>query len=94
MRHDSNSPERTGNLRDSQSFAVCYVARNRGNELYLHLSRPHWSEHYQNWISADPCLPLIETMFPDLTYEDEPVPVSVCQTAQGKLAILPLESLN
>lgn len=84
----------TDGYHDKQGFLRAWVARNRGNELYLHFAPPHWSEHYQNWLSAEEILPLPEHSFNGLTYQHRPIEVSVVRGASGKIILLPKEQWN
>lgn len=52
-----------------------WVARDNNGKLYLYNEKPKYYNDLKVWFSGKMCAKLDNNIFPDLTYEDEPLEV-------------------
>lgn len=58
-----------------------WVARDNNGELYLYNEKPEYYNDSKVWFACGICAKLDNNLFPDLTWEDEPLEVELRPTA-------------
>ena len=54
-----------------------WVARDNNGKLYLYNEKPEYYNDLKVWFSGRICAKLDDNIFPDLTWEDEPIEVGL-----------------
>lgn len=58
---------------------IYWVARDISGELFLYDEKPEFFSDYKVWLADGICAKLDNNLFPDLTWEDEPIEVELRQ---------------
>lgn len=63
---------------DAEDTVICgWVARDNNGKLYIYSDKPERYNKGLRWVMGYAFLPLSSDLFPDLTWEDDPIEVEI-----------------